>query len=260
MRDLNWNDLGSGDGYVREAALRDLSGPAPNGFAMVLALRRLNDWVLQVRSAARDTLPALAEASDPEQVVDALCGLLPVAMLWGRAQAADRAVLERIVCLARITPCLRQRVMGAPAGPMPCVLAQSLRTAALDGHLPDIAKRALQPGVRALAHRTLITGQAAWVDGYRWQWTDLRHGRGRSQSVLGQRALEHRPALQQALDNAAADRSPLVRREAAKGLVDAMDTLGSAALPLARRLATDPSARIAERGTFVLRRLQGSPA
>jgi hypothetical protein len=256
MHDLHWNDLGSGDGHRREAALRGLAGPAPDSAAVVLALRRLNDWVPQVRAAARDALPSLAHASDPDHVVDALCSLLPVWMHWGRAQPQDKAVAQQIIALPHVAHALAGRLMATACGPMPIVLAQCLRTPVLDDHLQAMAKQALQPGVRALAHGTLIKARATWVDGYRWHWIDLREAKGRCVSVLGQRALARRTPLLQALNDAAADRSPLVRRMAAKGLVDAMATLGQAALPLARQLAADGSPRIAERGAFVLHRLQ----
>ena len=63
---LTWIDLTSWDGYKREKTLRTLSGAAPNTFFFSLAIRRLNDWVPEVRAAARDTLLELAKASDPK--------------------------------------------------------------------------------------------------------------------------------------------------------------------------------------------------
>src|SRR5689334_21025908 len=44
-----WLDLCSGDGFKRERILRSSLGPAPNTFFCLLAIRRLNDWVPQVR-------------------------------------------------------------------------------------------------------------------------------------------------------------------------------------------------------------------
>ncbi len=48
---VSWLDLCSGDGFKRERILRALSEGAPNGFFCSLAVRRLNDWVPQVRAA-----------------------------------------------------------------------------------------------------------------------------------------------------------------------------------------------------------------
>ena len=50
---LTWLDLISWDGYKREKTLRTITGAAPNSFFFALAIRRLNDWVPQVREAAR---------------------------------------------------------------------------------------------------------------------------------------------------------------------------------------------------------------
>ena len=72
-RHLTWIDLSSHDGYGRERALRTISGPAPNAFFFALAAKRLNDWVPQVRAAARETVPVLARASDPSRTLYARC-------------------------------------------------------------------------------------------------------------------------------------------------------------------------------------------
>ena len=58
-----WLDLVNGDGRLRERTLRTLTGAAPNGFFFAMATRRLNDWVPQVRAAAREAVPALAQRS-----------------------------------------------------------------------------------------------------------------------------------------------------------------------------------------------------
>lgn len=70
---VTWLDLISWDGYRREKALRALSGAAPNTFFFSLAVRRLNDWVPEVRKAARDKLPDIARSTNPEYIVGALC-------------------------------------------------------------------------------------------------------------------------------------------------------------------------------------------
>lgn len=49
MGSLRWLDICSADGFRREAALRTLSGGAPGSFLFALVVRRLNDWVPQVR-------------------------------------------------------------------------------------------------------------------------------------------------------------------------------------------------------------------
>lgn len=254
-RFLTWIDLSSWDGHVRERTLRTLTGPAPNSFFLSLAARRLNDWVPQVRAAARDTVPRLAQTTDPEHVVDTLCSMLPAWTSWGRAEQLDKQVMMELASMEGVASALKRRVVSSPAGPMAAVLSQALRIAVLDGHLTEIAGEAVQPAVRAKAYRTLLLGKAVWVDGRRWQWTDVRYCLGRLNIILAERPLRDAPALLDVLNAAAADRSSIVRRVAAEALVREMSSLGGAVVPLASRFAADTSPAVAERGEFVLKRL-----
>lgn len=255
-RFLSWLDLASGDGFVRERALRTLAGPVPNAFFFALAARRLNDWVPQVRRAAREAIPQLARASDPEHVADALFALLVATWTaWGRLENSDKDVLAELVSADDIAALLADRVTSAATGPAAAVLAQALRSAALDKHLGRIATEAVQPSVRAMAHRTLLLGKAVWLETRKWQWTDVRYCQGHMQNVFGERPVDSAPDLADALNLALADRSAVVRRVAAQALVREVDDLGCAALPWAHQLATDAFPSIAERGAFVIQRL-----
>lgn len=252
---LTWLALSDGNGHVRERALRSLAGAASNGFFLSLAIRRLNDWVPEVRAAAREALPALVRAADPEYVADALCAMLPVWTWWGRMEAPDRANLIDLIAIDGVTHALWNRVVTSTTGPMPEVLSQSLRSPVMDPFLGDIALRAVQPVVRARAHRALLLGRAAWVQDAVWRWSDVRHCIGRLETVHGSRPLTAVPPLLASLQSAAEDRSASVRRVAAEVLVSEMDTLGSPALHWARRLADDVCPSIAERAAFVLKHL-----
>lgn len=257
-RFLTWVDLCSWDGYVRERTLRTLSGPAPNSFFFSLAARRINDWVPGVRSAAREKLPLLARQSNPEHVVDALCAMLPIWVSWGRMEAVDQQVVAELLAIPDVIDALKLRLISMALGPMSVVLSQAARTAVLDGDLADIAKHAVQPAVRATAYRALLTGRVHWVQGRRWQWTDVRSCKGKLQNVLGERPLQEVPPFLETMEQAASDRSCIVRAVAAEALVREMDALGGVAVSLARRLASDRSPRVAERGRFVLQRLLGA--
>ena len=253
-RHLTWIDLSSHDGYGRERALRTISGPAPNAFFFALAAKRLNDWVPQVRAAARETVPVLARASDPECVAHALCALLPTWTSWGRLLELDKRVVPELVSIERVAESLKRQLISSAAGPMSAVMSQALRAPTLDQHLVEIATKAIQPSVRARAYKALILGKAVWVEGRQWQWTDVRYCQGRLNNVLSERLLST-PVLPEFLSSAAADRSSIVRRVAAEALVREMSSLGNIALPLARQLAGDSSSAVAERGAFVLKQL-----
>lgn len=83
-------DICNADDFKRERALKTLSGGAPNSFLLALVVRKLNDWVPQVRASARDVLPLIAEASDPEIIVDVLFITLPYWDSWRRKEDVEK--------------------------------------------------------------------------------------------------------------------------------------------------------------------------
>ena len=255
---LNWIELCSSDGYQREKALRSLGAPVPNSFFLALAVRRLNDWVPQVRQAACDQLPAIAAASDPEHIVDVLCIILPNWMSWGRMQESERQLLLQIIATDSVASTLSARLISATAGPMSSILAQAGRCAALDSRLAEIAARAVQPSLRAKAYRCLLEAKMTWFDGRRWEWTDKRYCEGGYRPILGERALEPSRPFMATLAMAATDRSTMVRRVAGELLIRDLSDLGPESRGLAEQLASDPSPSVAERGRFALRRLSAT--
>ncbi|WPD23416.1 MAG: hypothetical protein SD837_02385 [Candidatus Electrothrix scaldis] len=252
---LTWIDICNRDGFKREKALRSLSGAAPNSFFFALVTRRLNDWVPQVRCAARESLPAIAQASDPEHVVDVLCIILPHWNSWGRMEDADKQVILDTISLKKVAHALKLRIISTASGPMTSILAQTGRTAVLDSHLDEIAQKAIQPAVRAKAYRCQLEGKMVWFAGKKWQWTNKPYGKGRLQPILCERALSATKPFEEILQLAARDRSPIVRRVAGEMLIRELQRVGSEAKNLATMLASDSSPSVAERGRFVLKRL-----
>lgn len=263
---LTWLDLCSGDGFIREKALNALSGPAPNRFFLALALRRLNDWVPEVRASARKKLPLMANDSEPEQVVDVLCATLPHLHSWGRMEEADKQVLLALTSLTKVLPILISRLITQNTGPMTAILTQTCRTSALDRDLSEIAHRAIQPALRAKAYRFQLECKAVWFEGRKWEWTDLSKCKGHFQPIRFERPLSVEIPFLDSLKLAAADPSPLVRRVAGEMLIRSFtlpNTLSGAtrvtvavARLLAERLASDTAAYVAEQGQFVLKRLE----
>lgn len=254
-----WIDLSCGNGHVRERALHDLNGPAPNRFFFALAARRINDWVPQVRQAARPAILRLAARSDAGLVTDALWSLLSRWADWGRAQDVDKKIVDEVLALDGVTEALVHKMLKTPSGPVPSILTQALRTAALDPYLERLATTAVEPRVRAVAQRTLLMGKAVWLEGRQWRWTDVRYCEGRMHRIEGERTLSQRPDTLAWMDVALADRSPVVRWMASDALIRQIEHLGPAALPIARRLAADASGPIAERGAFIVNRLAPPP-
>lgn len=253
---LTWIDLCSGDGFKREKTLRALSGAAPNSFFFALAVRRLNDWVPQVREAAREKLPIIAKVSDPEHVVDVLCVTLPHWSSWGRMEEADKRTLLEITSIEEVAQSLKLRIISVASGPMTSILAQAGRTDTLDRCLSEIAKEAIQPSVRAKAYRSLLEGKMVWSEGRKWEWTDKQYCKGRLKPILSERSLSVTSPFLETLKLAAVDHSPMVRRVAGEMLIRELTTIGEESLKLANLLACDSSPSVAERGQFALRRIE----
>lgn len=162
---MTWLDLISWDGYKREKSLRTLSGAAPNAFFFSLAIRRLNDWVPQVREAAREKLPEVALETNTEHVVEALCDAIANWNSWGRAESVDKAVILQILCRDEIAEAMRYKLVSSTSGPMSFLFSQLGRTSILDDYLAEISRYAIQPAVRAKAYRSLFEGRIFWVEG-----------------------------------------------------------------------------------------------
>ncbi|WHI52764.1 hypothetical protein P3339_08375 [Microbulbifer sp. MLAF003] len=252
---VTWLDLTSWDGYTREKALRALSGAAPNTFFFSLAVRRLNDWVPQVRKAARETLLGVARSTDPKFVVDALCVTLSNWNSWGRIEEIDKEVLLKIICEEEIAKSLRSKLISSASGPMLSLFSQLGRTPILDEKIEEIAQSAIQPTVRAKAYRSLFEGRVAWIEGRKWVWTDIRYCEGKLKPIVGERMLEIEIPLLDLLKRSSEDRSSIVRRLSAEILIRELGNLGMKARVFAERFASDNSHSVSERGEFALKKL-----
>jgi hypothetical protein len=252
---LTWLDLISRDGYKREKTLRTLTGAAPNTFFFSLAVRRLNDWVPQVREAAREKLPEIAKATDPEYVVEALCIALSNWNSWGRIEEADKKVLLQIICEEEISESLMSKLTTSTSGPMPSLFSQLGRTPILDGKIEDIASLAVQPSVRAKAYRSLFEGRIIWIEGRKWEWTDIRYCEGKLKPIVAERKLNVETSLLDLLKSSAEDSSSIVRRISAEILIRELSNLGVIAREFAEKFASDKSCAVSERGRFAVKKL-----
>lgn len=253
---LTWLDLISWDGYRREKTLRTLSGAAPNTFFFSLIVRRLNDWVPEVRKAAREKLLDIAKASNPDYVVEALCIALFNWNSWGRIEEADKKVLLQVICEDEIALSLRSKLISSISGPMPSLYSQLGRTPILDGNIEEIASLAIQPSVRAKAYRSLYEGRITWIEGRKWEWTDIRYCEGRLKPIVSERKIDVHIALIDLVKRSAEDRSSIVRRISAEILIQEIETLDVIAREYAEKFASDNSDAVSERGLFALKKLE----
>ena len=251
-----WIDLISWDGHKREKALQTLSSAAPNAFFFALIVRRLNDWVPEVRKAARERIPQIVDASNPSFIVEALCVTLMHWNSWGRMDSPERKALLNILDRKEIAQTFMNKLVSSTSGPMMSILAQVGRTSTIDIHLKNIAKNAIQPSVRAKAFRSLLEGKMTWLEGREWKWSDLRFCQGQLKPIVSERDLLVKNHFMESLKLASTDRSSLVRKVAAEILITNLNTVGVESLALARVFAADRSTSIAERGQFMLNLLE----
>ena len=251
---IPWLDCCSYDGYQREKALQALGEGAPNSFLFAILLRRLNDWVPEVRAAARDRIPTIAENTHPKYILEALCGILPHINTWGRSQTESTKVLIDLLGIHDIPLRLSEKLISMTAGPAPSILGQAGRHPAVDSFLPRISKTAIQPAVRAKAYKSQLDGFATWFDGYQPVQTDRYQRKGQFKPVINKRKICIDRSFVEVLAAAANDRSPLVRRVAGNALFYEPGPLSANLLPIAKLLAKDASPSVAERGQFALKR------
>jgi hypothetical protein len=255
---VHFLDLCSCDGFARERALRELPPSFPNGFFFAFALRRLNDWVPQVRAAARERIPEISICTDPELVVDGLWATFPFLASWGRMEQEDRDVFVSLLSLESVSRSLKSRIVKAVAGPATRILTQAGRSPVIDPWLLEIASEAIQPSVRAKAYRVLLESKMSWIAGKRWEWTDSKWCEGKFVPIVEERFIVVDLPFTEILKLAIADSSSMVRRLAGDFLIGSLESFGADARSLAQNLASDSSPSVAERGIFALSKLNRS--
>ena len=254
-----WIDLCSWDGYIREKAIRNLEEAAPNGLFFALLLRRLNDWVPEVRKAARNKIQMIAKLSNSADVVDALFLILSTWSSWKRIETLDTQALFDVIAIKEIAQLLKYKITFDASGPLTSIFSQMSRTTILDDSLRDIAKNAVQPSIRAKAYRCQFNNKMSWCEGREWKWTYRLAGEGRFKPIVVERALSINYSFLETLKNASIDRSSIVRQVAAELLIRELEQLGDNALILANLFLSDLSRSVSERGEFALKKLKEKP-
>jgi hypothetical protein len=250
-------DLCSWDGYRREKALRAIGEKVPNRFFLALVLRRLNDWVPQVRQAAQDILSTVLVNTESSYVADVICFTLSHWSSWKRIDSSNRKTLLDTLSNKEIANQIKLKLLNSTSGPLAAIMSEVGRVDALDNSLEEIATDAIQPSLRAKAYRSLFEGNISWLEGRKWEWTDRRYNEGRMQPILGVRVITTKIQFLPTLRSAASDRSSLVRRIAAEVFIKELDNLGCESPSLAKKFSTDRSNAVAERGKFALKKLAG---
>ena len=245
------------NGFLREAALHKIAGPLPTAFLVGAIVHRLNDWVPEIRRAARACLARVAAQTEPPVVAQAGLAMLVRTPSWGRWHAEAEAFHD-VLARPDVAGALADAIAASTTGPMGSTLRAALRRPTLDSHLLDLLRRARQPAVRAAALRTLLAGKARWAEGMEKKWTDKSLGLFRYGPAWRERTVERPLPLVELVEIGASDRVAAVRKVAASGLIAHFEAIPGARDP-AERLLADRSPAVRERARFALARA-GPPA
>jgi hypothetical protein len=219
------------DGYIREAALHRIGSGLPSPFLFAAIAWRLNDWAAPVRSAAVGCAKRTFPRTEAAIIAQAAMALLSRESAWGR-WTTERGLLIETFRRPDVAAALADIIEKTQAGTVASVLQRALQESGIDPFLEDLAEKAAQPAVRAIALQALIDGYAQWPSGFAWQWIDKSMGLRRRVRILRQRPLTTCVSRRATIITGVADRSVAVKKIA----LDAL-TRYRAEIPDARDIA-----------------------
>lgn len=238
-------------GYMREAALARIGYPLPSAFMFASVAWRLNDWVPQVRAAARACAERTFPATDPDVIAQALISMLSTARTWQRWTDNSR-LLFSCVDRAGVAEALAARIQQMTSGAPARALRELLRHPGIDRFLPELSRDGAHPLVRAVALETLLQGEARWCVGYDAVWVDKVYGISRSVPRLERRQLAERASVRALIEQGARDKAVPVRRVAVSALLRNWTSLEPVE-PLIALFSADLSPPIKSRLAFLAR-------
>ena len=256
--DLEYLFLFHGDGRLRQAALLKMAGGAPNAFFFAAIAWRLNDWAPPVREAAGNCASRVFPATDPAVIAEAALFLLDRARRWQRWKE-EAAILSATLARPDVARHLAGLLATGRSGPLGALLRYALQREGIDPYLPDLASKAFLPTVRAVALQSLIERCATWHIGFERRWVDKSFNITRRVAVFGSREFPHSRSVQALIAEGARDKSALVRKVAASGLIRHRSSLENVD-PIIEALAADKNRAVRERAEFILRERAGDAA
>jgi len=249
--DYAWLFLFHPNGHIREAALRHISTPPRSPFFLSALAWRLNDWVGQVRQAARHCIERIGAGLSPEVAAETGLYLLSRRLIWGRWRD-EAQTLSLILAREDVIAAIADRLRTRTNGPMAACLRNALQHPGIDRHLPALAARAIQPSVRAIAYQCLISGKAPWPIGHEWIWVDRVYGLRRRIPKFETRELRRDHAAATYVADGLRDRSAFVRKIVADAMIVARSDLPDER-HLVALIANDPNPAVRSRADFMLR-------
>lgn len=256
--DLAWLLTFHGNGYARQAALDALSSPPLCPFEFVAVVYRLNDWVPQVRDAAKRYAENQLSEANPETIAESAFFLIPQMTLFRRWDEQAASVVRESIYQQHVLCELKSKLLAQRGGKVGAVLRLLLKHPDLDSSLEKLAFTAHLPVVRAIALETLLMGRAQWLVGYRREWLNKALGISRRAPSFKSRAVHVEFELGRALSAGCADKSSTVRRVLADFLVSRRGRFTPDMARACVELKNDQNAAVRSRIDFLDRELAKS--
>ena len=249
--DYAWLFLFHPNGHIREAALRHVNTPPNSSFFLSALAWRLNDWVGQVRQAAKHCIERIAAGVSPEIAAETGLYLLSRHLIWERWRD-EAETLDLILAREDVIAAIADRLRMQTNGPMAACLRNALQHSSIDRHLPALAARAVQPSVRAVAYQCLISGKARWQIGYEWIWIDRVYGLRKRIPTFETRELMRDHAAATYIADGLLDKSAFVRKIVADVMIVVRSQIPNER-DLVALIAEDPIPAVRSRADFMLR-------
>ncbi len=245
------------DGYVREAALKQLDGSVGAPGCIYALFWRTNDWVSEVREAAHEALARVLPQTSADVIVPALKAALPRIASWGRWSQAGPEMITALAQRDDVASALIDDVIQSEGAALTVVFRELCKTPKIDPQLERIFRTAHQPHIRAMALQTLLSGKARWpLLQRRKVWVDKPSGRSRMELQFQSRDITVDADALVLLQRAVTDRASIARKHALDGMIalrhdrEIAQTLDA----LVAELEDDPNSGVRSRVAFFQRK------
>lgn len=244
-----------GDGRLRELSLKHWREPPNSPFALIAVAYRLNDWAEEVRIAAHECGQKLFPLTSADVVADASLFLFRQLQQYRRLETTGNQLLNSTLYRHDVMQALAGKLMHRPPGQVSTIFRYVLNQPGLDEFLPMLAREAALPHVRAIAYDALIKKRSIWLVRYQFEWIDKRYSLRRRIPQFEQRTIDHNLDIETLIAEAAKDKAVVVRKVAARGLIDLRHELSTDMVLVGELLSKDKAASVRSRAEFYLNNL-----
>ena len=153
-------------GYMREAALCGVTRLS-DAFSLALVLRRLNDWVPQVRYSAMAVIERAVLNQQQKQSVDLIVSCIDNILdlsKYGRITEDQQAVLSALIGYPGVSDAWDEFILKSKLDTAPRCLKTAIRHGRFLEELPAYAIDASHAATRRIALKVVLEGSFAWKE------------------------------------------------------------------------------------------------